>query len=87
MTLPSETFNWLRLQCGPDANHAIQRLHGENAICCLICGMASFNKNDIEQRYCGSCHQFFALLPSWSEAEKEVADHEASPTWSEAAVL
>ena len=25
---------------------------------CLICGRTSWNKNDVEQRYCGNCHQY-----------------------------
>jgi len=28
------------------------------SITCPQCGMTSYNQNDIEQRYCGNCHQF-----------------------------
>ncbi len=30
---------------------------------CLICGKISYNKNDIEQRYCGHCHRFHDRIP------------------------
>lgn len=46
---------------------------GETFIACRICQMRSYNRNDIEQRYCGSCHQFhdimeaaIALDPTWT---------------------
>jgi hypothetical protein len=25
---------------------------------CPMCGRRSYNRNDVEQRYCGACHQF-----------------------------
>ncbi len=25
---------------------------------CLLCGLVSYNLNDIRQRYCGQCHRF-----------------------------
>ena len=28
------------------------------AIRCRVCGLTSFNPNDIEQKYCGNCHAF-----------------------------
>ena len=28
------------------------------AITCNKCGMTSYNRNDVEQRYCGNCHEF-----------------------------
>lgn len=28
------------------------------AIVCLYCGKASYNRHDIEQKYCGACHRF-----------------------------
>lgn len=28
------------------------------SITCPICGMASYNPNDIEQGYCGNCHDY-----------------------------
>lgn len=30
---------------------------------CLRCGMLSYNRQDIEQRYCGSCHRFHTPAP------------------------
>jgi hypothetical protein len=37
---------------------------GMVGIKCLICGLTSYNRNDIEQEYCGKCnkfHQFMAM--------------------------
>jgi hypothetical protein len=31
-------------------------------ITCPVCGMTSYNPNDVQQRYCGNCHQFIDLL-------------------------
>lgn len=33
---------------------------GPNAewIQCGFCGMRSFNRNDVEQKFCGNCHRF-----------------------------
>jgi hypothetical protein len=28
------------------------------SITCLICGMTSYNPNDVRERYCGNCHGF-----------------------------
>lgn len=28
----------------------------DNTITCLLCGLTSHNKNDVEHRYCGNCH-------------------------------
>jgi hypothetical protein len=28
------------------------------AIQCLICGMTSYNPNDVREKYCGNCHAF-----------------------------
>lgn len=25
---------------------------------CLVCGMRSYNSNDITEKYCGKCHDF-----------------------------
>lgn len=33
-----------------------------DAIKCLVCGMVSYNPHDVEQKYCGSCHQFHEFL-------------------------
>ncbi len=30
---------------------------------CLICGKISYNKHDIDQRYCGHCHRFHDPIP------------------------
>ncbi len=30
----------------------------DTAIFCLKCGMVSHNPNDVDQRYCGNCHEF-----------------------------
>jgi hypothetical protein len=32
----------------------------EPSTTCPICGLVSFNPNDIEHRYCGHCHKFHA---------------------------
>lgn len=31
---------------------------GRKGIKCLMCGMTSWNSNDVVQRYCGGCHVF-----------------------------
>lgn len=31
---------------------------GQIAIICLCCGLGSNNQNDVEQKYCGFCHEF-----------------------------
>ena len=41
----------------------------ETGIRCLICGMVSYNDNDIENEYCGNCHQFHNIL-EYMEQEK-----------------
>lgn len=36
----------------------------ERSIVCLLCGAESFNRHDVEQRYCGACklfHDFVGL--------------------------
>jgi ribosomal protein L37E len=33
-------------------------VHDGKAIRCLMCGFVSYNKNDVEKRYCGQCHVF-----------------------------
>ena len=37
------------------------------SITCPQCGMTSHNKNDIEQRYCGNCHQYHDDMVSETE--------------------
>ena len=29
---------------------------------CLICGMTSWNENDVREKYCGNCRQFHAFM-------------------------
>lgn len=36
----------------------IESRSGAPAIRCLRCGMVSFHPDDIEERYCGHCHEF-----------------------------
>ena len=31
------------------------------AIRCNVCGMTSYNANDVRERYCGRCHVFHEL--------------------------
>jgi hypothetical protein len=38
--------------------YRIEEVHGENSIICLKCKRRSFNRGDIENRYCGFCHVF-----------------------------
>ncbi len=45
-----------------------------DAIKCLICGMVSYNPNDVEHRYCGNCHRFHLGPPSYSEALKQAKE-------------
>jgi hypothetical protein len=40
---------------------------GLRKITCLICGMTSYNQNDVEQKYCGSCHQFHNIMMAMQE--------------------
>jgi hypothetical protein len=32
------------------------------SITCKLCGMTSYNPNDVINRYCGHCHQFLQAL-------------------------
>tara|TARA_Y100000310_G_C20452204_1_gene701307 strand:- start:187 stop:549 length:363 start_codon:yes stop_codon:yes gene_type:complete len=34
----------------------------EPSITCPVCGMTSYNENDIEQGYCGNCHQWHKFM-------------------------
>lgn len=34
---------------------------GSKGITCLDCGLTSYNEHDIEQKYCGNCHEFHEL--------------------------
>lgn len=38
-------------------------------ITCRVCGMTSHNPNDIQQRYCASCHQFHEIMESHAMAQ------------------
>jgi ribosomal protein L37E len=42
---------------------------GERYILCTDCGMASYNNNDIEQKYCGMCNEFHSLKERKLELE------------------
>lgn len=44
--------------------------NGQLAIRCRICGRESYNKNDVEQKYCGNCHQFHDILLVMHEKQK-----------------
>lgn len=33
-------------------------LIGDTAIVCMTCGTKSYNRNDVLNLYCGSCHKF-----------------------------
>ena len=33
---------------------------GQPCILCVCCGLGSMNAGDIEERYCGFCHEFHA---------------------------
>jgi len=34
----------------------------QNGIKCLICGMTSWNRNDVKNEYCGNCHQYHDIM-------------------------
>ena len=36
------------------------------------CGVTSFNRNDIEQRYCMVCHRFMDLVDLAKELSREI---------------
>jgi len=38
---------------------------------CLVCGLTSWNINDVEQKYCGNCHQFHDILQQQEELQNE----------------
>jgi len=40
----------------------IVKIGGQKGIRCLICGMISYNENDIKNEYCGNCHQFHNIF-------------------------
>ena len=73
MIVPESELARLRLDAEPNANFAIWETKGETCIVCLICGVASFNANDIGKRYCFFCHQFFEFLPPWKNTLHRLA--------------
>lgn len=42
------------------------------SITCPVCGAVSYHPADIEQRYCGRCHQFhdYMHIPTTTEPEE-----------------
>jgi len=38
--------------------HRRKKMAEEPSITCPACQMTSYNANDIEQGYCGNCHEF-----------------------------
>jgi hypothetical protein len=34
----------------------------DDCITCLVCGMTSWNPNDVKYKYCGNCHQFHDIM-------------------------
>lgn len=44
----------------------------QRAIQCLRCQMVSYNVNDIENRYCGSCHCFHEAA-TWASYDSEIS--------------
>jgi len=34
----------------------------QNGIKCLVCGMTSWNRNDVKNEYCGNCHQYHNIM-------------------------
>lgn len=78
MRFSGESLDQLRAVAGETANFILLSVPSRDsplldraAICCLLCGMTSFNENDVRECYCGNCHQFFAFLPSWKEAKTD----------------
>lgn len=43
--------------------------NSQQAILCLCCGLGSHNLNDIQQKYCGFCHEFHS---EWKESDRNV---------------
>lgn len=41
--------------------YQIGKENGQNYIQCLICKAKSFHPEDINQRYCGKCHQYHPI--------------------------
>jgi flavodoxin len=50
----------------------IEDIKGDlKGIKCFICGLTSWNINDVEQKYCGNCHQFHDILQQQEELQNE----------------
>lgn len=58
-----------------EADHVLGRDPGAPAYTCPRCGRTSFNRNDVENQYCGNCH----LTKDQVESLPEGADHEDHP--------
>lgn len=43
--------------------------YGNEWIKCLVCGMGSYNRNDIEQRYCWNCKVFHEQIQYLHKSE------------------
>lgn len=50
-------LNRIHNHFGPWVPH-LRELCGRPSLTCPYCQKTSYNKNDIEQRYCGNCHRF-----------------------------
>ncbi len=45
-----------------DPTYEVSIQDGHKAIKCLICNMTSWHPKDVENLYCGKCHQFHAKV-------------------------
>lgn len=43
----------------------------QEGIKCLVCGMTSYHPKDVEELYCGNCHEFHAVLEMRRLNERE----------------
>lgn len=48
--------------------YTILEEYGVKSITCHLCGMTSYNPNDVENVYCGNCHRFLKDLPDFCQA-------------------
>ena len=44
---------------------------GRLSITCFICGMTSYNQNDVEQKYCGNCNQFHSIMMAMKKTKEK----------------
>lgn len=51
----------------------------QNGIKCLICGLTSWNRNDVEKEYCGNCHQFHEVMSAGVEKVGEFIEKGRGP--------